>query len=538
MRQWNAWGHEGEDFPATEQAQTYLREHLGPAQALPDATLQQALAAVPASRLQARQGWSIDPELRLRHARGQSLPDWLALRSGHLQHYPDAVAQPSSREEVRALLDAARQLQVTVIPYGGGTSVVGHINPLPGDRPVLTLSLQRMNRLLSLDPVAQIAHFGAGTPGPEVEAQLRQHGFLLGHFPQSYELSTVGGWVASRSSGQQSMRYGRIEQLFAGGHVETLSGSWDIPALPASSAGPDLREMLLGSEGRFGVITDVALRVSRLPEQERFHVAFVPDAARALACVRELVQQRTPLSMLRLSLPEETRAHLILAGHARAVAWLERYLRLRGIGAGKCMLTFGLTGSRAEVATLRARLHRVLAAHGGVDTGSMLGQRWQAVRFRSPYLRESLWRLGYAVDTLETAVDWSRLPQTVEAIETSLRQGLADEGERVLAFSHLSHMYGEGSSIYTTYFYRCADSYERTQARWQKLKKRASEAIVAHAATISHQHGVGIDHAPYLQAEKGVAGLRAIHALCQHFDPQGLLNPGKLLELDQDHQGA
>ncbi|NNM50770.1 MAG: FAD-binding oxidoreductase [Pseudomonadales bacterium] len=529
MRKWNGWGDEANSFPATQEAKDFLQAQLGQAEPLRDASLEEVLSRVPPSRLEPHPGVQTGAEIRVRHARGQSLPDWLAMRSGEIGVFPDGVAEPESRAEVRELLHYAREHDVVVIPYGGGTSVVGHINPLSGGRPVLTLSLARMNRLLSVDLVSQIAVFGAGTPGPDVEKQLRPHGYMLGHFPQSYELSTVGGWVASRSSGQQSMRYGRIEQLFAGGHIETLTGSLELPTLPASAAGPDLREVVMGSEGRFGIITDVALRVRPIPEHEEFHVAFCPDWDTAVACVRTMAQSDLGLSMLRLSNAEETRTHLILAGHARAVRWLERYLALRGIHEGKCMITMGLTGDRDQIKQVRAAALKVLGRFSGVSTGSLLGRRWAANRFRSPYLRESFWQLGYAIDTLETAVDWVRVPETVERIETALRQALQDERESVLVFTHLSHLYAQGSSIYTTYAFRCADTYTHTLKRWQKLKALASEALVAQGATISHQHGVGLDHAPYLAAEKGAEGMACLQALSRHFDAREQLNPGKLL---------
>ncbi len=539
MRKWNGWGDEANHVPATEQARTFLAEKLGVARALPDARLEEVCAQVPPSRLPEHALIGRDAEIRVRHARGQSLPDWLALRSGQIGQYPDGVAEPQSSEEVAELLAMARASGWVVIPYGGGTSVAGHINPVEVDRPVLTLSLARMHKLLSLDPVSCLAVFGAGTPGPEVERQLQEHGFTLGHFPQSWELSTVGGWVASRSSGQQSMRYGRIEQLFAGGRIETFSGRWDIPTFPASAAGPDLREWILGSEGRIGVLTEVAVRVRPISPCEEFHVAFCPDWAQALSCVRTIAQNNPGLSMLRLSNAEETRTHLILAGHPRAVYVLERYLALRGIKEGKCMLTYGVTGSRAEVQRLRQEVAQVVRSHGGQGTtGALLGRKWVANRFRSPYLRESFWQLGYAIDTLETAVDWARVPAAVDRIESALRDGLKDEGETVQVFTHLSHMYLQGSSIYTTYVYRCADSYEQTLARWRILKAAASQAVVASGGTISHQHGVGRDHAPYLPAEKGVQGIQGLQAVFRHFDPDQQLNPGILVATEVNDESA
>lgn len=529
MRKWNGWGEESTEFPANPGVRFFLRELLGEATPLPDAVRAAVLATVPPSRLPEHPLIKRDADTRLLHARGQSLPDWLALRSGDIGIFPDGVAEPESSAEVRALLDFARTHDVVLIPYGGGTSVAGHITPLAEKRPVLTLSLARLNKLVALDRPSQIATIGAGANGPRVEELLNAQGYTLGHFPQSFELSTLGGWVVTRSSGQQSLRYGRIEQMFAGGTLETLQGTLDIPTFPASSAGPDLREIVLGSEGRLGVLTDVKVRVTRLPEAEEFHVFFLPGWEAASSAIRELAQLKLPFSMLRLSNAEETRTQLILAGHAKSVALLDRMLRMRGAGEGRCMMTVGLTGSKATVKFALRELKKVIKPFGAVGTGQLLGKKWVANRFKAPYLRESLWQLGYAVDTLETAVDWPRVTPTVNAIEAALREGLKDEGEPVLAFTHLSHLYAQGSSIYTTYAYRVGRDYAETQARWEKLKRAASEQIVRMGGTISHQHGVGRDHAPYLPAEKGELGMSTLRALCRHFDPEQRMNPGKLL---------
>ena len=325
MKQWNGWGDDQNDLGLELKASAlaYLQKIIGPSTRLPDATLEQALSKVPASRLQPHELVSLDAEDRLRHARGQSLPDWLAMRSGDFGIFPDGVAFPKTSEQVQSLLQYAQQHQLSVIPYGGGTSVVGHINPEAGDRPVLTIDMTGMNQLMKLDRESQIATFGAGTTGPMVESLLAAQGYTLGHYPQSWELSTVGGWVASRSSGQQSLRYGRIEQMFAGGRIETLKGTLEIPTFPASSAGPDVREMFMGSEGRMGIITEVKVRVTPLPEHESFHVIFFPDWDSGHKALREIAQGKVQLSMMRLSNTIETFTQLKLAGSGMAInlAW-------------------------------------------------------------------------------------------------------------------------------------------------------------------------------------------------------------------------
>jgi len=439
------------------------------------------------------------------------------------------VGYPECAEQVRELLAFAAACGADVIPYGGGTSVAGHLGVIDGSRPVLTIDMGRMRALVSLDREAQLACFHAGVAGPDLEAQLRAHGYTLGHFPQSFEYSTLGGWVVTRSSGQQSLRYGRIEQLFAGGRVETPRGTLEIPTFPASSAGVDLREMVLGSEGRLGILTHATVRVSRLPEHEAFHALFFPGWEAALRAVRELAQARLPLSMLRLSNAVETTTMLTLAGHAKTVRLLEGWLSLRGCREDKCMLMLGVSGAKAQaIPAVRAAL-KLARGHGGVHVGRALGERWRRNRFRSVYLRNAAWARGYAIDTVETAVDWPRVTQAMTGIERAAACALQGWGERVHAYTHLSHLYPQGASVYSTFVFRLAGDFETDLARWRRLKESVSEAIVAAGGTISHQHGVGLDHAPWLGVEKGELGLGAMGALFRHFDPDGRMNPGKLV---------
>ena len=529
MRRWNGWGDDTVSAALPARAVETLSAWVGPATPPRDATPAQALTAVPASRLAPGSGVTLDPWERLLHARGQSLPDWIALRSGRIGLAPDAVVFPESGSDVAALLAWARERGARLIPWGGGTSVAGHVNPQPSEAPVVTVDLSRLSRLLSFDETSRLATFGAGVRGPDLEATLLARGWTLGHFPQSFELSTLGGWIATRSSGQQSLGYGRIERLFAGGRVESPEGRLDLPPFPASAAGPDLRELVLGSEGRLGVITEGTVRVSPIPAIEEVHGVFLPDFPSAIAAVREMAALRLPLSMLRLSTPEETRTTLLLAGHDRLIRALETYLSLRGAREEKCLLLVGISGSENLVRQTRRQALGALAMRGGVAAGKAFGREWHRNRFRAPYLRNALWEAGWAVDTLETAAPWSRVPALLASVETALRAGLAGEAENVHAFTHLSHVYLDGSSLYTTYLFRLAADPDVNLARWRTLKTAASAAIVAGGGTISHQHGVGTDHAPWLAAEKGELGIRALRGVFGTFDPDGLLNPGKLV---------
>jgi alkyldihydroxyacetonephosphate synthase len=364
-----------------------------------------------------------------------------------------------------------------------------------------------------------------------LEAQLRAQGYTLGHFPQSFEYSTVGGWVVTRSSGQQSLRYGRIEQLFAGGHMETPVGALAIPTLPAASAGPDLRELVMGSEGRFGVLTEATVRVTPVPEHESFHAIFLPNWDAAEAAVRTLVQRKLPLSMMRLSNGIETETNLTLAGHAKLIGWMERYLALRGCGSGKCMLMLGVTADQRTARLALKEARRTLGAFGAVYIGTAMGSKWLANRFKGPYLRNTLWTEGYSADTIETAVDWPNVKALMLAMEQTSRDVFAQYGERVHAFTHLSHMYPQGSSIYSQFVWANAPGgFAPNFERWQKLKAAVAKTIAAHGGTVSHQHGVGRDHATQLHVEKGPLGMATLAELCRHFDPNKIMNPGKLLQ--------
>ncbi len=530
MKRWNGWGDESIDFPLPKSALQFLIQHIGKASPLSDAAIDSVRTKVPPSRLPDHPLINKEPTDRLLHARGQSFPDWVALRTGRVDSFPDGVAYPETSEDIRQLLSYAKASGAAVIPYGGGTSVVGHINPPHGDRPVLTIDMGRMNRLLDLDEESLIATFQAGATGPEVESQLRAHGHTLGHFPQSFEYSTLGGWVATRSSGQQSYYYGRIEQLFAGGLMETPSGTLEIPPFPASAAGPDVREMVLGSEGRIGILTEIKVRIQPIAKKEGFHVIFLPSWPRALEVVRSLVQEKMGLSMVRLSNPMETKTLLTLSGSTAGIRVIEKFLSLRGIGNEKCMLTFGVTGPGKGYASLVRRTFRMCRPYAGRIISGLMGKKWKKTRFRAPYLRNSLWDHGYAVDTLESAITWDKVDLLVRSVEDKLSSALASSNEKVHCFTHLSHIYPTGSSIYTTYIFRVGKDPEQTLERWKTLKASASEAIISVGGTISHHHGIGTDHAPYLASEKGALGVGAIRSLCQYFDPNNIMNPGKLIE--------
>jgi alkyldihydroxyacetonephosphate synthase len=532
MRRWNGWGEQGTTYPLSDSAVRYLSSILGEPSPRSDATLEGVLARVPPSRLPDHPWISRDAQVRLRHARGQSLPDWIALRSGDIGAFPDGVAYPTTEDEVQVALDFAYQNDVQVIPYGGGTSVAGHINPQPGEVPKLTLDLSRMNRLVDLDETSQLATFQAGVRGPHLERQLRPHGYTLGHFPQSFEFSTLGGWIATRSAGQQSHYYGRIEDLFAGGRVLAPTGRLILPAYPTSAAGPDLRQVILGSEGRYGIITQATVRISQTPEAEGFYAVIFHDWESGVSTVRELAQSHTKASMLRLSDAQETTTTLMLSSKDRLVTWAQRALRLLGYGPHRCLLIFGVTGPRRQAGKVRDEITAVCREHQAIPAGALIGDQWRKSRFTTPYLRNTLWELGYALDTLETAVSWNKVMETTSSIKSAIHDSLEEFNEHALVFAHLSHVYQDGASIYVTYLFHHGPDPADTYRRWQAMKYSASQAILDHGGTISHQHGVGRDHAAYLESEKGQLGLDVLRSIGASLDPKNLLDPGAMYSND------
>ncbi|OGO63850.1 MAG: FAD-linked oxidase [Chloroflexi bacterium RBG_19FT_COMBO_55_16] len=533
MKRWNGWGEEEITYPLPPSAARYLEAIVGTGVPSQDIPRENVLDNIPASRLLSHPLVSIDKEDRLRHARGQSLPDWVALRSGQIGVFPDGVAYPRTEQEVHTILNYARSNRMRVIPYGGGTSVVGHINPPAGEVPCLTMDLSNLNRLVYLDETSRLATFEAGVRGPSLEAQLQARGYTLGHFPQSFEFSTLGGWIATRSCGQQSYYYGRIEDLFAGGHLEMPDTHLDISVFPASAAGPDLRELILGSEGRFGVLTRATIRIRPLPEAEAFFAVFFHDMESGLNAIKEIVQADLPISMVRLSDAIETETTLALAGKPDMVSWGGRLLTRLGFGSGRCLLLFGVTGKKRTIHRLRNNTHTIARSHGGLPVGKLIGEQWRKSRFLTPYLRNTLWEQGYALDTLETAVAWCSISETASRIKEAIVAASAPLGKEVLVFSHISSIYRDGASIYVTYLFSRQADPEETLHRWQVMKSAASHAIIAQGGTISHQHGVGRDHLPYLESEKGRLGMAILESIGKTCDPSGMLNPGALFASDQ-----
>jgi len=534
-RRLGGWGFEDETYPVPRLMLEWLEDKLGKTSPRPrkDPFTHHVSPAstLPTFPIEA----SLDTRDRLVHARGQGLTDLIRLRTGTVPAFPDAVLRPSNDADVEAVLATCLRENVCVVPWGGGTSVTGGVNATTrtGDEaPVIALDLERLRGLESLDETSGLATFGAGTFGPEIEAALEPAGFTLGHFPQSWELSTLGGWIVTRSSGQESLGYGDIDAMVAGIDLVAPAGRLSLPAFPSTAAGPDLREMILGSEGRFGIVTRATMRVRRRPEETVITGALLPTWTDGLEAARELLQSGVPLGLLRLSDANETAVALTLGlrGSHPLGALIKRWLSFRGVTDEACMMLYGVAGEQHNAHRVRADAGAIVDHHHAVSLGTSPGRRWLSDRFRQPYLRDSLLDAGIATDTVETAAPWSRLPSLTKAVRDALTSALASEDERVAVLCHVSHPYHDGASLYFTFFYRCPTDPDEAIARWAKLKRAATNAIVDGGGTLTHHHGVGSWHAPWLEREVGLEGVRVLTAAADTLDPTHILNPHVLLD--------
>ncbi|MEV4574233.1 FAD-binding oxidoreductase [Nonomuraea jabiensis] len=453
-------------------------------------------------------------EARVRHTRGKSTPDLLRMRAGDGSAAPDAVVLPGSHEEVAELLRVCSAERVAVIPFGGGTSVVGGLTASgAGFTGVIALDLGRLDRLLSVDAESLVASFEPGVRAPEAERLLAAHGLTLGHFPQSFEYATLGGFAAARSSGQASAGYGRFDDMVVGLTVATPIGTLDLGRAPKSAAGPDLRQLVLGSEGVFGVITSLRLRVRRAPDERRYEGWRFGTFAEGTAAMRALAQEGPLPTVLRLSDETET-----MIGLAKPDAI--------GSGGSGCLLIAGHeSGGVLEggsVAARQAGAAAVLTRMGGEPLGAEPGQAWERGRFSAPYLRDSLLAAGATVETLETAGFWANLPRLYDAVRLALAGALGSP----LVMCHISHVYETGASLYFTVVVAQEGD---PVAQWERAKEAVNTAIVAAGGTISHHHGVGRDHREAYAAEVGPVGVSILQAVKDRLDPAGILNPGTLI---------
>ncbi|MBX7059187.1 MAG: FAD-binding oxidoreductase [Leptospirales bacterium] len=540
---WNGWGAYDHPFLLEKQMPAILKRlhaAIGIVDSRSTPSIAQERLRMPSCRLKRSQLAALERILgrgqlstsrldRILHSRGQSYYDLIRIRNGLLGHWVDGVAFPRNEATLLKLFRWAESNRCALVPVGGASSVVGGIEALPGKcRSVLALNLQEFRGLLSFDEESRIATFGAGAYGPLVEAALNQRGYTLGHFPQSFEYSTIGGWAAARSAGQQSMRYGKIEDLIVALRIVTPQGVIETLRAPAQAAGPDLKNALVGSEGIFGVISQVTVHIRPLPERRSYFAAYFPDFSHGLAFVREA--SGLGLAMARLSDAAETRMleQLAYAGGrsgmlARVKQSLQdRFLRLIGMHSQRSLAVIGVEGERTECDALEARARKALRRHGGFFVGYGPGRSWLRGRFNMPFLRNHLMDQGIGVDTMETSVQYSKLSQ----LHQSVLQTLSAATRHNVSMAHVSHSYADGACLYFTTMF---DIDERNPVdQWRRLKRATTESIIAAGGSLSHHHGVGADHRAWYSRTYGKHAAALLAAWKRDLDPGGILNPDKV----------
>ncbi|MEP6817485.1 MAG: FAD-binding oxidoreductase, partial [Marmoricola sp.] len=519
---WSRWGDPERAGPLAESARGLVDAFIGtsdtPAMELSAVRLTEPLAADLVIELAAVVGPDqvlTDHDTRVLRTRGKSTLDLLRLRSGDGTDSPDAVVRPGSHDEVQAVVDWCVRRHVALVPFGGGTSVVGGLAARrDGFAGVISLDLCRLRRLVEVDTDSMTVVLEPGLRGPEAEALLAEHGLTVGHYPQSFEYASIGGFAVTRSSGQSSAGYGRFDSLVMGLTVATPRGRLELGSSPANAAGPDLREWVMGSEGAYGVVTAVKLRVRRVPAVKVYETWRFESFDAGATAMRTLAQAGALPTVVRLSDEAETAINLATPDDVGG--------ETADLGGG-CLMVAGYEGERVVVDAKRATVGGVLTGLGGSNLGEQGGEAWSRGRFDGPYLRDSMLDVGVLVETVETVTFWSRLRTVYDAVRAALESTLGADGRPVLVLCHISHVYETGASLYFTVATKQDDD---PLAQWRVAKAAASDAMVGNGASITHHHGVGQDHKPWLATEIGPVGVEMLRAVKERLDPTGVLNPG------------
>jgi alkyldihydroxyacetonephosphate synthase len=548
---WWGWGPEGESFTIDDKPDLgpFIADQIGvdvgrivdPPPALgsltvPESRLPDSLRAALVDAVGDTQV-SVAPGDRIVHARGKSIRDLIRQRRGDLPRVPDAVVRPADEVQAAAVLAAVLAHEAVVIPFGGGSSISGSLEPSAGERrPVISLDLARLDQVLEIDEESGLARVQAGVLGPALEAQLQQRGWTLGHYPDSFTYSSLGGWIATRSSGMQSDRYGDIADVTKGLRVLTPDGTLVVRPIPAMSTGPSIREMILGSEGRLGIITEATIQIRRLPEQRLILGYLFPAFADGLHAMREIAQSEHPVSISRVSDANETafsfamRTPPSLVQRAQSAA-LQTYLsrRLGWDLGGICLAFIGYEGSRRHVSAQRFAVGQIVKRHGGLCIGAGPGALYDQKKFDTPYIRDFLLDRGAAGDVSETAMAWSRLEPAYEAVSVAARGAFDELGVRGYLMCHLSHSYLSGACLYFTFAF-ATERGDDMLAQYDAVKRAIQQSFVDNGATLSHHHAVGTEHAPWLEQDVSAPGVTMLSALFDSVDPGRQLNPGKITE--------
>ncbi len=479
---------------------------------------------------------STDALDRVVHTRGKSLRDLVRQRRGDMPRLPDAVVRPGDEPAVEALLKAALEADAVVIAFGGGSSISGSVEAEPGERrPVLSVDMTRLDQLLDIDPTARLARVQAGVYGPDLERQLGARGWTFGHFPDSFTHSTLGGWIATRSSGMQSDRYGDIADLTRGLRMVTPTGTMAVRPVPSTSTGPSVREMVLGSEGRLGLITEATIHVRRIAPERRILGYLFPNWREGLAAMRDIAASEAEPSVTRVSDAPETVFSFATRKASTPVdklksKALQLFLKRKGWDLEQMCLSFiGYEGTKTNVKVQRALTERIVKAHGGLCIGSSPGELYDQKKFDTPYIRDFLLDRGAPADVSETSAPWSELGNVYDAVMAAGHGAFRELGVPGYLMCHLSHSYHAGACLYFTFAITPSGKRDSLE-EYDAVKNAIQQAFVDNGATLSHHHAVGTEHSRWLEQDISGPGVRMVEALLHGTDPGANLNPGKIVK--------
>jgi alkyldihydroxyacetonephosphate synthase len=547
---WWGWGDEGTSFTHRDKPALapFIKRHLGldvegetaRPLAFDDLRIpERSLAGDLRAALEAAVGGeqvSTDPLDRVVHARGKCLRDLIRHRRGDLGRLPDVVVRPGEDDEVAAVMRAALEADAVLIPFGGGTNISGSLEaPEDEERTVISVDMGLMDRLLEIDEEARLARVQAGVLGPRLEEQLNARGWTLGHFPDSFTHSTLGGWIATRSSGMQSDKYGDVADLTRAVRVVTPAGILTTRPVPHASTGPSVREMVLGSEGRLGIITEATVHVHRVPERRTILGYLFPSWSEALAAMREIAASEASPSVTRVSDSYETqfsfatRKDPSLLDRLKSKALSEYLERRRDFDLEAMCLSFiGYEGTKDHVAAQRKLVGRIVSSHGGLCVGKGPGELYDQKKFDTPYIRDYLLDRGAPGDVSETSAPWSALPTLYDNVTTAARGAFDELGVRGYLMCHLSHSYHSGACLYFTFAFKPSGQRDVLE-EYDVVKVAIQQTFVDSGATLSHHHAVGTEHARWLEQDVSGPGVVMLRALFDGVDPGSNLNPGKIV---------
>jgi len=476
-----------------------------------------------------------DEDIRLEHAAGRRAVDMIKLREGHSFKAPDLVVYPNSSEEIKEILQLAEEYDIKIIPFGGGTNVVCSIE-VDENYPngVVTLDMKEMNRLVSLDKKNMQARFECGILGPELEKKLNAHGLSFGHFPDSFEFSTLGGWIATRSSGAQSDGYGNIEDLVVALDLITPIGKMSTINVARQSIGPELKQIVFGSEGILGIITEAELKIHEIPEEE-VHIFLFPDFLSGAFAIQEANQHLLKPSIMRLSDAEETKLIMSLKQHksnAMRKFFQKKLLQTLEVLKKKsykhpCFSLIGFTGPATARRGLVAQTKKIFKKYGAIDLGQKLTKDWTKMRFDYPYVLDIALGLGLAGDIAETCISWTNLESFYNEVVKTIKPLMQSLGMEGYLGCHLSHSYRNGACLYFTY-----GTYIPGQDRNEfiyKIKNVFMDIVMKYGGAVSHHHAVGTEHLPWVEKVLDDTSIATLISIKNTLDPKNILNPGKLI---------